>query len=155
MMLVVAMAIASMGLLAHNILSLPLPLLSPANVGPLIVYAGLLAWHRLSRGANAAHSTLLLWTALNFGGGILTALPFPILPFEPEQTLAHYLAHAIYALAQVPLLWLLISAKHERSRSSDVGGWEGVSLVIERLPKSVRPAVRRALALARASGRIA
>ncbi|MDP9252679.1 MAG: hypothetical protein M3O80_06705 [Chloroflexota bacterium] len=111
MMLVVAVAIASLGLLARNLLSLPLPLLSPANVGPLIVYAGLLAWHRQSRGANAARTTLLLWTAVNLVvGGILTALPFPILPFVPEQTLGHYLAHAIYALAQVPLLSLLIQS---------------------------------------------
>ena len=109
MLLAFGVIIASLGVLAHNLLSLRPLLLSPENIGPLIGYAGLLTWHRLSRGAYAARGTLLLWTAVNLvGGGILTALPLPILPFVPEQTLGHYLTHGVYALSQVPLLWLLI-----------------------------------------------
>lgn len=109
MMLFVAVTIASLGLVAHNLLSLPPPLLSLETVGPLVVYAGLFAWYHRSDGSSAARAVLLLWTAVNLViGGILTALPLPILPFVPEQTLGHYLAHAIYALAQAPLLWLLI-----------------------------------------------
>jgi hypothetical protein len=41
-----------------------------------------------------------------FAGAILTVLPLPILPFAPEQTVEHYAAHVIFALAQVPLLRL-------------------------------------------------
>ena len=79
------------------------------NVGPLLVYVGLLVWLRSSGGASAARVALLLWTLLNLVvGGILSILLIPILPFVPDQTLGHYLAHAIYALTQVPLLWLLI-----------------------------------------------
>jgi len=40
---------------------------------------------------------------------LVTVLPLPILPFEPEQSATHYLAHLVYALGQVPLLvvgWL-------------------------------------------------
>jgi len=70
---------------------------------------GLLVWLRSSGGASAARVALLLWTLLNLVvGGILSILLIPILPFVPDQTLGHYLAHAIYALTQVPLLWLLI-----------------------------------------------
>ncbi len=99
---------------------------------------------------------LLLWTTLNLGGGILTALHFPILPFEPEQTQAHYLAHAIYALAQVPLLWLLILARtNARGGVTRRGGKAPLRQrpLIERLPRSVRVAVPRAPA--RARGQIA
>ncbi len=102
MVLLVAVTIASLGLVAHNLLSLPLPLLSPDIIGPLVVYAGLLVWYRLSHGSSAARVTFLLWIAVSL------ALPLAILPFVPDQTLGHYLAHAIYALTQVPLLWLLI-----------------------------------------------
>lgn len=35
------------------------------------------------------------------GGG--SVLPLSALPFEPEQTVAHYATHAAYALLQVPL----------------------------------------------------
>ena len=107
MVLIVAVGIAALGLLTHNLLSLPLPLLAAENVGPLLVYVGLLAWLRLSGGASAARIALLLWTLLNLVvGGILSILP--ILPFASDQTLGHYVAHAIYALTQVPLLLLLI-----------------------------------------------
>ncbi|MDQ2968108.1 MAG: hypothetical protein M3R37_07295 [Actinomycetota bacterium] len=109
MMFAVAVTVAALGLVAHNLLSLPLPLFSPETLGPFVVYIGLLGWYRLSRAATAARATFLLWTAANFViGALLTALPLPILPFVPDQTLGHYLAHAIYALTQVPLLWLLI-----------------------------------------------
>ena len=37
-------------------------------------------------------------------GAVLTVIPFPFLPFYPEQTLEHYLAHLVYGLAQVPLV---------------------------------------------------
>jgi len=107
--LVAAAAIAWLGMLAHNILSLPLSPLSPENVGPLLVWAGLLGVYVLSRGANAARFGLLVWTSANLVvGGILSVLPLPIWPWSPEQTVGHYAAHAMYALAQVPLLWLLL-----------------------------------------------
>jgi hypothetical protein len=52
---------------------------------------------------------LLLWAALNLvGGGIVSVLPLEILPFNPPQTLAHYAAHLLYGLAQLPLILLMI-----------------------------------------------
>jgi len=108
-MLVAAVAIAWLGMLAHNILSLPLSPLSAENVGPLAIWAGLLGAYVLSRGANAARFGLLAWTLANLVlGGILSVLPLTIWPWSPEQSIGHYAAHAIYALAQAPLLWLLL-----------------------------------------------
>jgi hypothetical protein len=45
------------------------------------------------------------------GGGIISVLPLPFLPFYPEQRLAHYAAHALYAIAQLPLIVLLIGQR--------------------------------------------
>ncbi|HEV2124187.1 MAG TPA: alpha/beta fold hydrolase, partial [Chloroflexota bacterium] len=39
------------------------------------------------------------------GGAIISVLPLPFLPFEPDQSLHHYLSHAAFGLAQIPLLW--------------------------------------------------
>jgi hypothetical protein len=37
-------------------------------------------------------------------GAMMTVLPLPVLPFVPEQTVAHYLVHAVYAAGQIPIL---------------------------------------------------
>ncbi|MGH2490866.1 MAG: hypothetical protein ACRDF9_05100 [Candidatus Limnocylindria bacterium] len=34
---------------------------------------------------------------------MLTVLPLPFLPFAPEQTVSHYVAHVIYIAAGLPL----------------------------------------------------
>jgi hypothetical protein len=64
----------------------------------LVVVAVLLAWQHRPIGLAIGFGILHLV------GAIATVLPLAFLPFAPEQTLTHYLAHAIYALAQVPLL---------------------------------------------------
>ncbi|MBA3560914.1 MAG: hypothetical protein H0W30_20275 [Gemmatimonadaceae bacterium] len=110
-MIVAAVAVAAAGLIAHNVLSLPLAPLAVENVGPVAVYAALLAWCVAARDGIAARAALTFWAGLNLVGGALTVLPLPLLPFVPEQTVEHYAAHAIYAIAQVPLLGLLLTAR--------------------------------------------
>jgi len=41
-------------------------------------------------------------------GAFLTVLPLGFLPFEPEQTMSHYITHVIYGLLQLPLLLVTI-----------------------------------------------
>lgn len=38
-------------------------------------------------------------------GGAST-LPLAVWPFTPEQTVSHYAAHVVYAVAQFPLIWV-------------------------------------------------
>ena len=38
------------------------------------------------------------------GGAIISVLPLPFLPFAPDQSLHHYLSHAAFGLAQIPLI---------------------------------------------------
>ena len=49
---------------------------------------------------------LLGWSAISLAGAIVTVLPLPFLPFRPEQSVSHYGVHALYAAAQLPVLWL-------------------------------------------------
>ncbi len=83
------------------------------------MYAGLLAWWVAARDGIAARATLGFWTGLNLVGGALTVLPLPLLPFVPEQTVEHYAAHAIYAIAQVPLLGLLLTTRRRPAGPPD------------------------------------
>ena len=97
--------LAYLGVLAHNLISLPgLPLISAENVGPLVVYAGLVASYWAWPQSRVVPALLVSWTVVNvLIGGVVTVLPLPFLPFAPEQTLSHYIAHAIYIAAGLPL----------------------------------------------------
>ncbi len=99
-----------LGMMIHNAQELPqLTLLHPEELYPTLAYIMLLLayfflpWKRISL------VLLFGWAILHLVvGGILTVLPLPFLPFYPEQTVPHYLAHAIYSLAQLPLIVFLI-----------------------------------------------
>lgn len=94
----------------HNLFELPqLTLLSPENSLPALVSAALvLAWCLLPA-KQLPTFALLVWAFIHLlGGGLLSVLPLPFLPFSPAQTLSHYLTHGLYGLAQLPLIILLL-----------------------------------------------
>lgn len=95
-----------LGMMLHNAQELPqLTLLSPEELYPTLIYVALmLAYIRLPR-KRVTLQLILGWALLHlFVGGILTVIPFPFLPFYPEQTPQHYLAHVVYSVAQLPLI---------------------------------------------------
>lgn len=108
--------IAAVGMVAHNALEFgPAFLLKPETVVPLVIFSqfALLAW---ARPANAViHVLLLAWAVLNLvGGRILSVLPPGLFPFQPEQSLGHYGAHVMYAVAQLPLVVVAARALSRR-----------------------------------------
>ena len=98
-----------LGEVVHNAVELPaLTVLSPANSIPglvsLILFVGwwLLPYKRLTA------VLLVVWATLHLvGGAIVTVIPFSFLPFYPEQSLKHYLAHIFYGVAQMPLIGIM------------------------------------------------
>lgn len=110
-------ALAVGGMLAHNALELgPAFLLNPETLLPVALYV-VLAWlvRRPSSGTGE-RVALLAWALLNLiVGGILSVLPLDLLPFVPDQSVGHYAAHAVYAVAQVPLVLVAVRAlRHDR-----------------------------------------
>ena len=98
--------LAWLGLYVHNRIELPqITLLSPENsLTGLVFLFFLAAWWLLPHKRFVATVTLV-WAVLHLlGGAIITMIPFPFLPFYPEQSLVHYLAHIFYGLAQLPLI---------------------------------------------------
>ena len=79
----------------------------------LPIAAGLAYWWSRSRGAGAAWA-LAIYAAVNLAGAVATVLPLGFLPFVPERTVAHYAAHLIYAVCQLPLLTLVIMRARRR-----------------------------------------
>lgn len=72
---------------------------------PLVVTVLLgVAWYRAP--GRMIYAAMAGWAAIVivFGGG--SVIPFGFLPFVPEQSVAHYAAHAVYAVTQLPLLWV-------------------------------------------------
>jgi hypothetical protein len=96
----------------HNLFELPqLTLLSPENGLPALTTLVLVGVWALGPSRRIGAWLLLLWAALHLvGGAIVSVLPLEFLPFYPAQTLAHYAAHLLYGLAQVPLILLMIKA---------------------------------------------
>lgn len=104
------LAISWLGEYTHNLFELPnLTLLSPENSLPALVSLALLAAWWLTRFSRAVTLLILAWGMLHLiGGAVLSVIPFPFVPFYPEQTLDHYAAHVGYALAQLPVIILAI-----------------------------------------------
>jgi hypothetical protein len=101
-------ALAWLGFYLHNVADLPgQTLLSPETSLPTLVTLVLfLIWWRFA----SSRVTLWLlfgWGLLNLIGGGLSVIPFPFLPFEPEQSVRHYFFHVVYGAAQLPLIYLM------------------------------------------------
>ena len=100
-----AVVLAWAGMAVHDSVELPdLIPASPEFLVPTAIY--LIAGAAfVMTGTRVSAMVLGGWTLLNLvAGGILSVLPLPILPFTPDQSIGHYLAHAFYAVTQVPLL---------------------------------------------------
>lgn len=111
---VVAVGVSLVGLLVHNLEEFSATiLLAPETWVPagITVLLGVLMLRRPGQGVFAA---ALAWASVVavVGGG--SVLPLPIWPFEPAQTVTHYAAHVVYAVAQVPLLWVAWRGFHAR-----------------------------------------
>lgn len=110
-----------LGFVVHNLADLPgQTLLSAETLYPTVVYALLLAlWFTPAR--KGARWATLVWTLLQLlGGAILSVLPLGILPFDPEQTVRHYLFHLAYGVTQLPLLLLAWRGRARVSRAGRV-----------------------------------
>lgn len=103
-------ALAWFGFYIHNIADLPgQSLRSPETGLPTLVYLVLFlgCWCFPSR--HGMTWLLFGWGLLNLIGGGLSVIPFPFLPFYPEQSVRHYYFHGVYGAAQLPLIYLMQS----------------------------------------------
>lgn len=103
-------ALAWLGEYVHNIADLPgLSIFSPENSLTALISAILFVGWRLLLYRRLMTWLLIVWTVLHLvGGGVVTVIPFSFLPFYPEQSLRHYLAHVFYGAAQIPLIAVLV-----------------------------------------------
>lgn len=102
----VALIVSAAGHVVHNLAEFqPSILFGWETLFPLgvtvLVGAGLI--YRPGRIVYAVSAGWAL-IVLVVGGG--SVVPFAFLPFVPEQSASHYLAHLVYALTQVPLVWV-------------------------------------------------
>ena len=100
-----ALGLSWLGLAIHNWADLGAQVLpGPETVAPTAVTL-LLAAAWMTPARRPAAGLMLVWGWLNLiGGGLLSVLPIPLWPFQPEQTLHHYAIHVIYTALQIPLV---------------------------------------------------
>ena len=115
--------LAWLGEAIHNRADLPdLSLVSPETSIPALISLLLVLGICLSPWRRLMCLALLSWAWVNLvGGGILSVLPLPFLPYHPEQTLFHYLMHVQYVVTQIPLIVVLLQltrtgSQQERGR---------------------------------------
>ncbi|MFW5942543.1 MAG: hypothetical protein ACOCXI_12135 [Chloroflexota bacterium] len=99
-----------LGAYIHTTFELQLPVWRPENSVPaLIALALFLGWWRQDHRRRLWAVLLLAWTAVGhlLIGAVLSVLSLPLWPFSPEQSAAHYASHLIYAVTQLPLIWVL------------------------------------------------
>lgn len=105
-----------LGAYIHTTQELALPVWRPENSFPALVGLVLyLGWWRQPQRRRLWAWLLLAWTAVGhlLLGAILSVLPLPLWPFTPEQSLNHYFSHLIYAVAQAPLIVVLLLQKEK------------------------------------------
>lgn len=107
--LTLALLLAIAGMAVHTIVEFGIAGLWAFGTGmvPWTLLQGtlwLVWWRRPA--ARRATAMALFGTALVqlIGGAIVSVLPLPWLPFEPEQSVPHYLSHGVLGVAQLPLL---------------------------------------------------
>jgi hypothetical protein len=94
-----------LGLYIHNVAELPHQTpLSPESAIPAAILLPLVGlW--FSRYKRTATWLLQGWGWLHLvGGGVVSMLLIPFLPDASARTLHHYIFHAVYGLAQLPLI---------------------------------------------------
>lgn len=116
--LAITSVIGAAGMMAHNLWEFgPALLVSPETLIPVAIFGivPLVTWKRPHD--VVASSALLGWALLNLiGGGLLSVLPLGLFPFTPDQSLGHYGAHVVYAVAQIPLAVVAVRAIRSRRR---------------------------------------
>lgn len=94
-------------------------LFAPATglIPVVAIQLALLAWAMLGKPPSGTAVRWLMYTGIVqlLGGAIFSLLPLPILPFVPEQSLDHYVSHAVYGIAQLPLIMVAFREVAARS----------------------------------------
>ena len=104
-----AVATSILGMGVHTVREFGVAgLLSPATgTLPVALIQGLLflGWWRSPSSRLAMSQGLRISGFFQLiGGAILSVLPLSFLPFEPEQSVDHYMSHVLLGVTQIPLL---------------------------------------------------
>ena len=109
-----AVLMSMLGLTVHNAVEFGLDSFIKPEFGwlPVLILevALLILWVRKPSLRVAASAALLMLGILNLIVGWFEVIPFDFLPYDPEQSVSHYLVHAIYGALQIPLLWIIVQS---------------------------------------------
>ena len=118
----IAAGVALAGFWFHELIRVPalLGLTPDGFLIDLVVTVGLLAAIRTRLHLRARRWVLVAWTVTTLLAAVLTVLPLSWLPFRPEQTATHYVAHLVFGLCQLPLLALALTGAFAHPRKLPV-----------------------------------
>jgi hypothetical protein len=106
-------ALSLVGLVVHNWREFGLAgvLALENGVIPMVMLAlgALGVWWVLPGGQRFGAIVLVALGLLHLiGGAVISVLPLGFLPFEPEQSVSHYVSHVFYGVTQLPMIALAL-----------------------------------------------
>ncbi len=109
-----ALLVSTAGAVIHNMLEFPgMSFGSPEMLSTIVPAVVVAAWWVI-RPSLPAWWAITTWIALLLIlGAVITVLPLPFLPFEPEQSLGHYASHVVFGVSQLPAAYLLSRLRPE------------------------------------------
>jgi hypothetical protein len=104
-----ALTTAWLGLFFHDLREFGRPAIEGSVAMGVMAVLLFALWRRLTEHRSLIASLMLVYATISLIGALTSVLPLGIWPFEPEQSLEHYVTHAIWAIAGLPLIWDMIS----------------------------------------------
>ena len=106
---VLALTLAWLGILFHDLREFGQPLIESSIAMGVITVLLFFLWHRRPELRCGIALLMLAYAIINLIGALTSILPLGVWLFDPEQSFEHYLSHAIWAIAELPLMWEMIS----------------------------------------------
>jgi hypothetical protein len=104
-----ALTTAWLGLFFHDLWEFGRPAIENSVAMGVIAVLLFTLWRRLEEHRRAIAILMLVYATISLIGALTSVLPLELWPFEPEQSLKHYVSHVIWALAGLPLIWDMIT----------------------------------------------
>jgi hypothetical protein len=98
-------SLAWLGILFHDLQEFGRPAIENSIVMGVIAILLFWLWRRLPERRGAIAIVLLGYAIISLVGAVTSVFPLSIWPFDPEQSLEHYLSHTIWTISALPLVW--------------------------------------------------
>ena len=112
-----ALALAWLGILYHDLAEFGRPAMEGSILFLVFAVLLLLFWWQLPQRRGLVAVLMLIYGLIGLLGAVTSVLPLGFWPWVPEQSLSHYVSHAVWIFMVSPIIW--VSITYLRSKRSE------------------------------------